>query len=382
MRKEDIKKSFDNIEPSHKATQKMLNRVLNHSGGNEKVFLKSLNLKRVIPAMAMVCVLTGSVLTYNFVSNRSFDAIEDNAESDFRDSVGSGDDLIGERGDIAFMKNQFQIGNKHYSILSASQKEEYSLPSKINESDIGDKVTTISTSVDESLRGSDVYKYIPAGGEAIVAVKRENEYELFKFFVFESYTINQDEDVDTYLKLHGINTADDIAKVQFIGYSEQAKIEGVLDIKGEISYTTAIEEFYNYYSVIKDSSERYFEKLYNYKTHTGEGPASGQIDKAPDYKYPTDGPAIEESDEPAEDLLSDEIVSDRGPTGMVDTGKSNFTEPSPGRAGDAMNNSVTIRIYNQKGIYFEAIYYPNLGFISRHEVSKEFGIFLKEYIGQ
>lgn len=54
-----------------------------------------------------------------------------------------------------------------------------------------------------------------------------------------------------------------------------------------------------------------------------------------------------------------------------------------GRSGtDALASSITIRIYNKNGVYFETVYYPNIGFISRHEVKDEFAAFLKNCLAQ
>ena len=44
---------------------------------------------------------------------------------------------------------------------------------------------------------------------------------------------------------------------------------------------------------------------------------------------------------------------------------------------DALGNPITIRIYNRSGVYLETVYYPNMGFISRHEVNDEFAAFLR-----
>jgi len=167
-----------------------------------------------------------------------------------------------------------------------------------------------------------------------------------------------------YLELYGIKSATDIAKVQFIGWSEEAKIEGRLDIISEITDSGKITEFYNYYSVIKNSSDNYFDKLFNYKSSNNESLDNPpeQTEVPPDY---TEGVA---------DIGSDVIID------KSETGAATSTEGFVGSAGDALNNSVTIRIYNQSGIYLDAEYYPNLSFISRHEVNTEFADFLKDFI--
>jgi hypothetical protein len=44
--------------------------------------------------------------------------------------------------------------------------------------------------------------------------------------------------------------------------------------------------------------------------------------------------------------------------------------------GNALGNPITIRIYNKNGIYYDSVYYRNIGFISRYEVGEEFAAFL------
>jgi hypothetical protein len=44
--------------------------------------------------------------------------------------------------------------------------------------------------------------------------------------------------------------------------------------------------------------------------------------------------------------------------------------------GNALENAITIRIFNKNGIYFDAVYYRNIGFMSRYEISEEFAAFI------
>lgn len=380
MRKEDLKKSFDNLNPSELSTKKMLNKILNHSDDKSKSsFLKSFNFRKAIPALALV-LIAGSLLTYSLIPK--------NGDNPLLPRVAIADVAELGRDDIGIMPllNQFQMDNKHYILMSDEQIAEFKLSKIVKQSDIGEKLTTITTSIDKSLKGSDVYRYIPTGGEAIVVVKKDNKYKLFSFFAFESYNNNQDEDVSAYLKLYGINRAADIAKVQFIARTEQAKVKGVLDIKGEIAETAKIKEFYDFYSIIKNSSDKYFKKLFNEKTKVNPSPPESK-EIPPDYVAPAvDLPAnTSTTDKPehAVDTSKENPSSNVEEPVKVDEGKSGqSTEPSQGNVGDALFNSVTIRIYNQSGIYFDAEYYPNIGFISRHEVNDAFAKFLKDYIGK
>lgn len=101
---------------------------------------------------------------------------------------------------------------------------------------------------------------------------------------------------------------------------------------------------------------------------------------------------IEASDEEVESVIGilpapapDDSVANtdevEDPTIIIDKGEPDqWTEPSQGSVGVALCNGVTIRIYNQQGMYFETIYYPNMGFISRHEVSEELEMFLSNIL--
>jgi len=422
VRKEDLKASFDQIKPSEYTKKRMLDNILNHSDRKKGIFMSLFKFKKAIPALALVVVIVGGLLTYDMLQkNNNYDSLPEYSVSD---SAGSGGEDL-----AAPLLNQFQI-DKLYVLLSDDLREEYGFPVTVNESDIGEKITDIATSPDKSLIGSEVYRYIPAGGEAVVAVKKDNEYQLFRFFVFESYNNNQDEDSVRYLELYGIDSADDIAKIQFIGHSEQSKLEGRIDILGEITDRDEIAQFYNYYSALKNSSDKYFDKLFNYR-ETDSGNKGIEVDTVePDIAAPDIAGSVNVASPPVAepDLVSpDNIVSpdtvesdmiapdqigygEDQPTGvasvqahvaedaplmitdgmmdMGDTGSGSTepsrgsVEPSQGSTGEALANPITIRIYNQSGVYYDSVYYINLGFISRYEVSEDFADFIGRYLGK
>jgi len=459
VKKEDLKASFDQIMPGEFEKKRMLDNILNHYDRKKGISMPLYNIRKAIPALVLTVVIAGGLLTYSFVQkNNNYDSRQENSVTD---SAGAG------REDMAApLVNQFQIDDKHYILLSDDLKEEYGFPATVNESDIGEKIADIAKSPDKSLIGSEVYKYIPAGGEAVVAVKKDNEYQLFRFFTFESYNNNQDEDSVRYLELYGINKADDIAKVQFIGHSEESKLQGRTDIKGEITDRDEIARFYSYFSALKNSSDKYFDRLFNY-SGVESGNKGIEVDTAvpdvtaPDIVAPDNAasPPVAEPDlispDAAPDITPDNAVSPDGagtnmaapdqkgygedlpvttesvqaqieenlpmaatcegevgrasagasgeasgctPTandapavvapsrGMMDMGgtvsESGATEPSRGSAGEALANPITIRIYNRSGVYYETVYYINLGFISRYEVSKDFADFISKYLGK
>lgn len=393
-----MKSSFNKLEPDKTAERRMLNNILSHSGKERK---EMFNFKKALPALGLVIVIAGSILAYDMLAGKNSIPTPGYTQGD----------AAGEREDmIAPLVNQFQIEDKHYTLLSDDLKAEYGFSIQIDESDIGDRITTIKNSVDPSLIGGEVYRYEPAGAEAVVAVKKDDSYRLFKFFNFESYNNNQDEDVVEYLKLYGIKSAEDIAKIQFIVHSEQSKIEGKIDVKGELTDRDEISQFYGYYSILKNSSDKYFDRLFNYKPDVDKGidveadvpnqynpvpPDAGQeiiqpsnpgsIDPIPDHiGFAEDMPMIKEDNGETGVVNGTRPVLKDEPKGMMDMGgtESNVgsTAPSQGSAGNALANPVTVRIYNHSGLYFDTMYYRNIGFISRHEVNKEFADFMEGYI--
>ncbi|MGI6578520.1 MAG: hypothetical protein ACOX1Q_11035 [Eubacteriales bacterium] len=377
-------------------------------------------LKKLVPALGLAVVIAGSVFTYNKLwGNNDPTYTPPGYVADSAD--------LGREDAIAPLLNQFRIDDKHYIMLSDDLREEYGLPAAVLENDIGEKLADIKVSPDESLLGCEVYRYTPAGGEAVVAVKNDGEYQLYRFFVFESYNNNQDEDAVRYLEIYGITKPEDISKIQFIGHSEQSKLQGKLDILGEITDKDAIVRFYDYYSELKNSSDEYFKKLFGF-VDSNSGTVDVEIDidveidpaapdapvssgavqgvvEAPDHiGYGEDMPLEQVPDETyyADDSISAiekrkaEMASGDTPTagetqtsdnvkpGLIDMGDvgSGSTEPSMGSARDALANPITIRIYHQSGVYYETVYYPTIGFISRHEVSDGFAEFMGDYINK
>ncbi|HHW47306.1 MAG TPA: hypothetical protein GXX14_01650, partial [Clostridiaceae bacterium] len=265
MKQEDLKRLFDHIEPDDESRQRMLKNIFNYDYRKQKErisFVKRFSYKVAAPVLILALVVTGSIVAYKLTTKDALGGNltgrgQESAEERITDGDMAGTDLLGRSPEdsVAIIKNQFQIGDRHYILLSEDMKKEYAFPASISEGDIGEKIATITTTVDSDLLGCEVYEYLPAGCEAVVAVKIDNEYKLFKFFSFESYINNEDEDAATYLKLYGINSAEDISKIQFIGHSEDAKLENRMDLIGEITDNKEITEFYNYYSVLKDSSK-------------------------------------------------------------------------------------------------------------------------------
>lgn len=321
MRKDEIKNAFENIQPDELAKQKMLGNIINHSQlKKQPIFMRKLLL-----ITSMLIIIAGGFLLFKLLYNN------DSSQLALDTNHGNTEDHI------AHITNQFQIGDKHYSMLHDSEKDNFTLPNDIHEKDIGNKITTISTSVDSNLVGKDVYQYLPAGSEAVVAVKINDQYKLFAFLNYDSYLNNQDEDVRTYLELYGIHSADDVAKIEFLAYLE----DGKLAVQNEITSRGSISEFYQYYSVLENASNEYFETLFE----------------------PSDNEVVEKE----ESITSDE-------------GGGQSSPAYNGSAGNKLSNSVLIRIYNQNGVFMETIYYPNIQFISRHKVNDEFAFILKELI--
>lgn len=426
MNKEDLMKSFDMIRPDESAKKRMLDNILQMAGEKDESRSghagRRVHFRKAIPAFALTVVLAAGVLMYSGLWSGK----------GMQPGKGQGyvsNDMLREDA-AAQVLNQFQIGDRHYVLLSDDLRSGFGLPAAVNEADIGEKITDITVSPDKSLLGREVFRYIPAGCDAVIAVKNDDGYQLFRFFVFESYNNNQDEDAVEYLKLYGITSAEDIGRVVFIGHSEQSKLQGITDIRGEITDRADITQFYGFYSALKNNSDKYFDRLFNFS-----GAASGKYDievdmagpdmTRPDIAFPTEtaepvmtspdhtgngeigfgsdmpmeiAPTAPAIPDPAVDMPlaaddtviahpvpADTPVSNRNQTAaspsrstMMDTGSgvSGSVQGSAGSVGNALGNPITIRIYNKNGIYYDSVYYRNIGFISRYEVGEEFAAFL------
>lgn len=237
--------------------------------------------------------------------------------------------------DIAKEEQQFRYKNRNYTVLSGEKRDAFGLPESVQEGDIGEKIGTIS---EGPLEGTDFYEYLPAGGQAVVAVQKEDQFFLYEFYAFQRYLDNQDEDVVSYLSLYGITDADSIEKVQFITLSQEAGKSNQKVLK-EITSPDDIRTFYNRYSVMTDSSKQYFDQIY------GQSGSVGQKDYT------------------------------------INLGGS-LGSPSQGQGTTLLDDAVLIRIVSKTGIFMDAPYYPGMGFISRHKVTDEFADFLKQFISK
>ncbi len=378
MKKENLKLAFDQVKPSEQEKERMFDSILDSEKRKKGSFMTLSMVRKAIPALALVVLLAGGLFTYQLLlgkDNSELPSQDDLVEEDFAEE----DDLREDA--VAPLVNQFRIEDKHYILLPDSLRKEYGLPNAVKEGDIGERITDITISSDNSLKGKGVYRYLPAGSEAVVAVKVDNNYQLFKFFTFENYNNNQDEDSVKYLTLHGITKAEDILKVQFIVHSEQSKLQNKTDIRAEITKQEEIAKFYSYYSVLKNSSDKYFDKLFNFNSVDGGGkdietPIETPVDKpdsAPDHTSNANDLPLEISEATSANDMMD--------MGDTDSG-SGSVEPSEGSAGEALSNPITIRIYNQSGIYYDSPYYVNMQFLSRYEVSDDFADFIANYYGK
>lgn len=398
MKEQDIKNSFNKIEPSEQQIERMYKNILAQRGKGTAG--SRFYLKRAVPALAAALLLVVGLFTYKFAfggAPADFATTENTTQGGkaVTDDLNAKDSTGRE---IAVITDEYiRFEGRHYVLLYDEKRKEFGFPESVSQNDIGEKITTLTENVDKSPIGLDVYEYLPAAGESVVALKKGEQYKLYMFISFDSYNNNKDEDAIEYLRLYGINSAQDISKVQFIGIDEMAKIRGEVNVIGEIKDAQSISKFYDYYSALKDSSDKYFEAL---GVHSRENNASLDIASTlPDYIPPEQGgnaadlpvreapaqsvnPDEPVTDTPAQFAYPDEPATD---TPAYDYGEEIIASPqttpgSPGQAADKLGDSVIIRIYNNSGVYIETYYYPNIGFISRYEVNDDFAQFLQQYI--
>jgi len=371
--REDVKNVFGRIGPDAGAKERMLENILNHSEKDRKKTGLSFNFMKAAPAFALVLVLAAGILTFSL-----------------RDGKGGGqvDAPAGREDMVAPLPSQFSIDGRNY-ILMSDYAAEFGFPGTIEDEDIGPRIAAIEESTDKSLVGCEVFRYLPAGCDAVVAVKRDGEFVLFRFFTFKSYENNQDEDAIEYLKLYGIEGPEDISRIQFIAYAGESGPE----IRGEISDIDEIAVFYSYYSALKNSSDRYFEKLFGYTpagrenagteaaspagAEGGDAPVSKTVEPMPPHYGAASGNAASGK---AYAGYEEADGSNGASQSVTNAGGTSPASVAPSQGSGALDNPVNIRIYNRNGVYFDSFYYKNIGFISRYEITAEFAAFLEKYI--
>ena len=382
MRPEELKNSFDKIAPNEVTKKRMLDHIIAFHKNKKKNKKYSQILFKAIPAVAMVLVVTASLLAFFNLNKDNASIIENTGDRMIQD-----DKMTEEHtADLSTEPlNQFKIEDKTYNILRDSDRSDYGFSETIAQKDIGKRITSIKSNAAPELIGCAVYQYLPANGDAVVAVKKDNGYILYKFYGFDSYMNNQDEDAEAYLKLYGIRKVNDIAKIMIIDQSNNHSIT--------LTDRSQIQKFYDNYSVLKNASDKYFEKLYSYKNESNLASATQPNAIPPDYpdqaqdEIPIADIAVDNIAQPkaAERIRTAEDLTPKAhdtpqTTVQYDTGNAGSSSGSAGISNDIFGNHVLIRIYNQGSIYFETVYYPNFGFISRYEISKEFANLLDVFI--
>src|SRR5690625_3147559 len=353
MKRKDFHHAFKHVKPDDEAKQRMLSNIKKE--GTKQFF----NFRSALPVLITALILvTVGIVSHHFLTMHD---------------VANNDDMVQEDG--AEIRDEFQIDDKHYVILSEDDITSFGFPTAIDDHDIGDKLTTITTSIDERLLGKDVFQYLPAESEAVVAVNTSEGYTLFGFYNFDSYLENQDEDTQAYLELYGIDKAADIEKIQFIGQQNMGNEKDSLDIISEITDQEDIEAFYDYYAGLENASDAYFNRL----SQGGHGETGN--DASVESSDSADNMSIEHTN-PDNDSMNEHPPEDSDM--QQRKGEQNDKEQSSpayeGTGPDALADSVNIRIHQNSGIYYETVYYPRINFISRHEVSEDFANFLETYI--
>lgn len=375
MKRKDFHHAFKQVKPDDEAKQRMFSNIKKE--GTKQFF----NFRSALPVLITALILvTVGIVSHHFLTMHD---------------VANNDDMVQEDG--AEIRDEFQIDDKHYVILSEDDITSFGFPTAIDDHDIGDKLTTITTSIDERLLGKDVFQYLPAESEAVVAVNTSEGYTLFGFYNFDSYLENQDEDTQAYLELYGIDKAADIEKIQLIGQQDMGNAEDSPDVISEITSQKDIDTFYDYYARLENASDEYFDRL----SHGGHGETEkdastedatenratsdktvSQNNDVPAENSDSEGGSSVEQDDPDHDSLNEHPASNSDM--QQRKGEQNDKEQSSpayeGTGPDALADSVNIRIYQNSGVYYETVYYPRIKFISRHEVSEGFANFLETYI--
>lgn len=158
------------------------------------------------------------------------------------------------------------INDKTYSMVT-NQKELYE--QAITEEDLGEKLLTLSKNdsivlFNEKYNGAEVYEFLPAESDSIIAVKRNGNYRLFKF---DRYSKESKNTIENILEVYDIISADKISKIEI---SESNKIindkekinllYGVIANLEEVSKDYYFKDIQQYYIDLNNDGDTYDEE--------------------------------------------------------------------------------------------------------------------------
>lgn len=251
--------------------------------------------------------------------------------------------------EVAQMEFGFWLGERNYRRAAQKQIEKFGLSAVLKKEEIGEKLAEVTEAEDPSLEGAEVFSYKPAGCEAVVVLKTGEGYERYSFSNFKSYEENRDEDARAYLQLYGIESEEDLLRVEILRFqTSSAEGQEVEYANQQMSFCAELKEpdecraFYDYYAALRESSEDYFKAL--------QDPAYFK-------------------ELPPEESLSSTLSS-----------KSEVNYSAGWSGTGALDDSVLLRIYNRRGVFYETWYYPHIGFLSRYKLPQEFRAFLEDYL--
>ena len=320
MKPGTLKRAIDSIRPDTSAKNAMLRAILASSSPKKPVFPHPVS---ALLAVFCLMVISGFLVWFSSL-------LQVPADTPMVSPAPST-----SRAALAVITNEFEWDGRSYIKSTGTE----GIPQTADSSQIGANLTTIQNSIDTSLIGCDVYEYLPTACDAVVAVLRNGIYEIFTFRSFESYDSNIDEDANAYLLLYGIFSPDDLKKIEIFDSSFPSGSSAPTAATLTITDPDDLKEFYEQFSILEDSSDLYFQQLNFHGSNSG--------------------------------VLSSQI----SPASFF---SGNDSPSQPGTT--ALDNGKQIRIYAANGLSFETWYYPNIGFLSRYQLSKNFISWLESHI--
>lgn len=342
MKNEKIYRSFENISPTQEQKDKMFENIIL---ADKKP--SNIKIKRILPISAAAAIIMVTVLVMpDFTSEDSFSSQSNEARTETAsaqmeaDRVATDSDMIifngqgvnegfaGEsiesKTDIATAINySLNFENRVYGVLAPDTMMQYGLDSSKIHEDIGEYLGTANINA----KSVGIYSSNSISNQAVIIAQSDNSAEYYSFHNFSSYENNEDENALEYLKIYGVESADDIAKIEIVNYSD------AFSQNSKALSKTEIETFYGFFKELTNSSSEYFYALSNY-------PSSPPPDNTP-------------------------IIGEDG---------SVYTPAYEGNK--ALHNSVCVIITFDNNITREFWYYPNIQFLSRYKVSDSFSKFI------
>ena len=366
MKRSDIVRAFDQVQPTQEQTDRMLENILN-SGKKSRFEWRSF-VPAIAAALVVITVLAGfkaldtagklPVSLEGFVDTaKSFFKGEDKNSSTLITQTDPADDknsptksstkaetdgaeaVQTTAAEPEKTENKFTLNFVTYKEVTEELAKDLPVDGTVKKEDVGALISTVAEG-STPFGGFDVYEYLPVKGRFFTVL--ENKDGSYKLFMFDKAV---KDDIKLYFDVFGITSAEDIASVTVSEGDKTVEVEDIQKVFDELSKA--------------ESDKLAYENAV--KSLVKPAPAAEQETTA---VSPQEEKIFDESEDATEAVTVP--VPDNADPNLAET----------------VFRTLTLKIKTVSGLVYETEFYPQIDYISTCKISNDFSEFLKTVLYQ